>query len=223
MGIFNDDEKQTMKTGKCEKGERGPPGLSIKGDSGKDGKDAVLPNGIILDTGFVMKADINMGTNIILNGSYPSRPSDYCIRKYVDDNIDREATDIIKQTNASVKGDVQMNNYEILSCGEATNNTDLVTKRYVDNLKLKSDDYLKVDGTTQMVGSINMNNNRITHLTTLDPNDAATKKYVDSHSSSQNTSFEYMSEFLNYNGNPFYLAKQAAKRSDYVLFKQNKI
>ena len=34
MGIFNDDEKQTMKTGKCEKGERGPPGLSIKGDRG---------------------------------------------------------------------------------------------------------------------------------------------------------------------------------------------
>ena len=52
----------------------------------------------------------------------------------------------------------------------------------------------------------------------------ATKKYVlDSHSSSQNvSSFEHMSEFLNYNGNPFYLVKQAAKRSDYVLFKQNK-
>ena len=57
-----------------------------------------------------------------------------------------------------------------------------------------------------------MNNNRIYNLKLpVNNDDAASKAYVDSHSSSQNVSFEHISEFLTYNGNPFYLVKQAKK------------
>ena len=150
MGIFNDDEKQTMKTGKCEKGEKGDPGLSIKGDPGKDGKDAVLPNGIILDMGFVMKDDIDMGKHKILNGVYPSRPTDLCIRKYVDDNAYLPPSDLVTESNANFKADIHMNNHRITNLKIGINPSDAISLQQITYFIKRSGDYMH--GTLSMAG-----------------------------------------------------------------------
>ena len=97
------------------KGDRGPPGLSIKGDRGPPGP---LINGIILDTGFVMKDDIDMGLNEILNLKYPTLPNSATSRSYVDNNKTIIPADNVVESNSpSFKADIQMNNNRIVGCG----------------------------------------------------------------------------------------------------------
>ena len=195
-------------------------------------------NFLKVDGSSKMNDDLDMDLNEIINLQYPSFPHSAASKKYVDDNAYLPPSDLVKQTNASFKSDVQMNNFKIVGCGIATNDLDLVNKVYVDtnlqqnlnvslqNLRRNLQHVLPLDGSKAMVGTLNMFNNRISNLKLpVESADAASKAYVDSHShsSSQNVSFEeHMSEFLTYNGNPFYLAKQAVKQSDYVLFKQDK-
>ena len=298
MGIFNDDEKQT-KTGKCQIGPRGPPGLSIKGAPGKD---AVLPPNIILDDNASFKADVLMNdfritdlklvqdtdyydtdavsrkfvheklaaelnviesnvndldneiqaldtdtknsldtkmnkvvsedidlrnTYKIINSVYPTHDHSLVPKAYVDSNF-------LEKSGDYMHGDLSMAGtgvyHEILGVKDGIFDHSVVTKKYVDtnlqqNLNVSLQNVLLLDGSQAMSGSINMQNNRIYNLKDIDQNTdentVVTKKYVDSRSSSQNVSFEHMTEFL-YNGNPFYLAKQAAKRTDYIIFQQDK-
>ena len=118
--------------------------------------------------------------------------NDATSRKYVDRKIATKADkndlnaylklDGTKQMQANLK----MNNKRITGLtnvppydGEAVN------KKYVDvKLNTKADknnlnDYLKLDGTSQMQGNLEMNNNRITRLPLPHLGDeAATKHYV---------------------------------------------
>ena len=113
-------------------------------------------------------------------------------RKYVDRKLDTKANK--NDLNAYLKLDgsnqmsanLRMNGKQITGLtnvpaydGEATN------KKYVDvklNDKVNKNDlngYLKLDGTSQMLGNLQMNNNRITRLPLPNLGDeAATKKYV---------------------------------------------
>ena len=98
-------------------------------------------------------------------------------RKYVDGKLDTKAdksvlSQYIKRDGSiQMVGNLQMNGKRITGLtnvpaynGEATN------KRYVDTKlndkanKSDLDDYLKLDGTSQMQGNLNMNNKRITRL-----------------------------------------------------------
>ena len=153
---------------------------------------------------------------------YPLNDSDAVTKKYLVDNFIEKSGDYMHGILSMGGGGIY---HEIIGVKDASYDHSVVTKKYVDSGRttIIPDDFLKLDGSKVMAGSINMNNNRIYNLKLpIDNSDVATKAYVDSHSSSQNVSFEHISEFLTYNGNTFYLVKQAAKRSDYVLFKQDK-
>ena len=113
-------------------------------------------------------------------------------RKYVDRKLDTKAdkndlNDYLKLDGTSrMQGNLKMNNKRIVGLtnvpaydGEAVN------RKYVDgklNTKSNKNDlngYLKLDGTSQMQGNLEMNNSRITRLPEPQLGDeAATKNYV---------------------------------------------
>ena len=130
-------------------------------------------------------------------------------RKYVDGKLGSKAdTSVLSQYvkrdgSSQMTGNLQMNGKRVVGLtnlpaynGEATN------KRYADT-KLndkanKSDlnDYLKLDGTSQMQGNLNMNNKRITRLP--DPqlaDEPVTRKYLTL------TNSHFFNVFLDLDGN----------------------
>ena len=138
-------------------------------------------------------ADLDMKGNAIKNLKVtPGGDSSATSRKYVDRKLDTKANK--NELNAYLKldgsnqisGNLKMNSKRITGLtevpaydGEATN------KKYVDvklNDKANKNDlngYLKLDGTSQMQGNLEMNNNRITRLPLPNLGDeAATKTYV---------------------------------------------
>ena len=123
-------------------------------------------------------ADLDMKSFAIKNLKVtPGGDASATSRKYVDGKLDTKANKndlnayLKRDGSKQMSGNLQMNGKRITGLtnvpaynGEATN------KRYVDT-KLndkanKSDlnDYLKLDGTSQMQGNVNMNNKRITRL-----------------------------------------------------------
>ena len=79
--------------------------------------------------------------------------------------------------------------------GEATNKKYVDTKLNDKANKRDLNDYLKLDGTSQMQGNIQMNNNRITRLPELQlADEAATKRYV------LLTSYNFYKNFLDLQG-----------------------
>ena len=76
-----------------------------------------------------------------------------------------------------------MNNNRIFNIPAPNGNNQPTPLAYTDIA------YLHVDGSNKMTNNLNMNNNRITNLTTsTDNTDAANKKYVDDSISSQDFS-----------------------------------
>ena len=122
----------------------------------------------------------------------PANDASTTSRKYVDGKLNTKADKSIlsqyikRDGSVEMVGGLQMNGNRITGLtnvpyynGEAAN------KRYVDdkvNVKADKsdlDDYLKLDGTKPMQGSLNMNNKRITNLPNPQlSNEAATKDYV---------------------------------------------
>ena len=149
-----------------------------------------------------VSADLDMKGFAIKNLKVtPGNDSSATSKKYVDRKLDTKANK--NDLNAYLKLDgsnqmsanLRMNGKRITGLtnvpaydGEATN------KKYVDvklNDKVDKNDlnaYLKLDGTTQMLGNLQMNYHRITGLT--DPpnadDEATNKKYVDTHISKSN-------------------------------------
>ena len=137
-------------------------------------------------------ADLDMKGFAIKNMKVtPGGDASATSRKYVDGKLGSKAdasvlSQYVKRDGSNqMSGNLQMNGKRVVGLtnvpaynGEATN------KRYVDT-KLndkanKSDlnDYLKLDGTSQMQGNLQMNNNRITNLPHPQLSDeAATKDY----------------------------------------------
>ena len=138
-------------------------------------------------------ADLDMKGYVIKNLKVtPGGDSSATSRKYVDRKLDTKANknDIngyLKLDGSNqMSANLRMNSKRITGLtnvpaydGEATN------KKYVDvklNDKVDKNDlngYLKLDGTSQMQGNLQMNNNRITRLPRPNLGDeAATKNYV---------------------------------------------
>ena len=122
------------------------------------------------------------------------------IKKYVDVKLNTKAdktslTTFVKKDSPELAADLDMKNFAIKNMKVTPGGDSSATSRkYVDgqlNNKADKNDlngYLKLDGTSQMQGNLEMNNNRITKLTNP-PNaddEAVNKKYVDTHVSKSN-------------------------------------
>ena len=112
-------------------------------------------------------------------------------RKYVDRKIGTKAdktslASYVKKDSPEVSADLDMKGFAIKNMKVTPgNDTSDSSRKYVDGkLNTKADkndlnDYLKLDGTSQMQGDLEMNNNRITRLPLPNFGDeAATKNYV---------------------------------------------
>ena len=89
-----------------------------------------------------------------------------------------DATIIVDRTNQTISGDKTFNR-AVTMTQEGTAVNHLVTKAYVDNHS-SNGNYLKTDGSNQMLGQINMGNHKVINVS--DPTlgtDAVNKKYVD--------------------------------------------
>ena len=137
-------------------------------------------------------ADLDMKGFVIKNMKVtPSNDASATSRKYVDRTIGTKAdktslASYVKKDSPEVSADLDMKGFAIKNMKVTPNNDASATSRkYVDGkLNTKADkndlnNYLKLDGTSQMQGNLQMNNNRITRLP--DPqlsDEAATKNYV---------------------------------------------
>ena len=73
-----------------------------------------------------------------------------------------------------------MNNHKLVGLSEPTESQDAATRGYIKNFTRNN--FLKLDGTNNMAGGLDLNNNKITNIV-ADPtedDDAATKQYVNS-------------------------------------------
>ena len=211
MGIFNQHSNNQPQHQSFLRGLRGSPGISFSLTSdgnydmknkklknvgeGSESSDAVTKHQ--LETEINSTINTSPSTNIFVKKGSPEVAADldmkgYGIknlkvtpandasatpRKYVDGKLNTKADKSVlsqyikRDGSVQMVGGLQMNGNRITGLknvpyynGEATN------KRYVDN-KLNSkadksdlDDYLKLDGTKPMQGSLNMNNKQITNL-----------------------------------------------------------
>ena len=112
-------------------------------------------------------------------------------KKYVDGKLNTKAdktslTSFIKKDSPEVSADLDMKGFEIKNMKVTpSNDASATSRKYVDgklNTKADKNDlngYLKLDGTSQMQGNLEMNNKRITRLPEHHLGDEpATKNYV---------------------------------------------
>ena len=121
----------------------------------------------------------------------PNNDASATSRKYVDRKIGTKAdktslASYVKKDSPEVSADLNMKGFAIKNMKVTPgNDASQTSRKYVDGkLNTKADinelnNYLKLDGTSQMQGDLQMNNKRITRLP--DPqlsDEAATKNYV---------------------------------------------
>ena len=112
--------------------------------------------------GFNLTADGNydMVGKKLTNVGNPTSDSDSATKKYVDDNSGGGKTSLI-----TVDSNIDMKSqYSITKLKTPSNNDDAANKKYVDDSKVDGSVFLKLDGTRQMTGNLNMNNNRILNI-----------------------------------------------------------
>ena len=140
----------------------------------------------------VVGADLDMKGYAIKNMKVtPGNDASATSRKYVDRKIATKAdktllTSFVKKDSPEVAADLDMKGFAIKNMKVTPGNDASATSRkYVDgklNTKADKNDlnsYLKLDGTSQMQGNLEMNNNRITRLPEPQLGDeAATENYV---------------------------------------------
>ena len=136
MGIFNEHSSNHYQ---FAKGVQGAPGV-----------------------GFNLTADGNydMVGKKLTNVGAPTSDTDSATKKYVDTNSGGGKTSLL-----TVDSDVDMKSqYSIKNLKTPSNNDDAANKKYVDDSKVDGSVFLKLDGTRQMTGNLDMNNKRITNL-----------------------------------------------------------
>ena len=135
-------------------------------------------------------ADLDMKGHSIKNLKVTSLGSDTSVpsKKYVDQKLNTKAdktslTRYVKNNSPEVVADLDMKGFEVKNM-RLTGDLSATSKKYVDSKVNKAnkrdlDDYLKLDGSTQMQGNLQMNNKRITRLPEPQlADEPATKSYV---------------------------------------------
>ena len=111
------------------------------------------------EEGGLMKQSINMNNNFITNVKDPVN-SDHCVnKKYVENQLEKKldkGSDIDMKNNSIINLDLPLNQRDA-ACVEFVNNR-------IDDMTQKK--FLKVDGTNNMTGNLNLNNNKIINLQT---------------------------------------------------------
>ena len=145
MGIFNELSSNHYQ---FAKGVQGAPGV-----------------------GFNLTADGNydMVGKKLTNVGNPTSDTDSATKKYVDDNSGGKTSLITVDSNIDMKSQ-----FSITKLKTPSNNDDAATKKYVDDSKVDGSVFLKLDGTRQMTGDLNMNNNQIFNI----PNPTGTKQPI---------------------------------------------
>ena len=124
-------------------------------------------------------AEINVHNNKITTLADPTNNYDATHKKYVDDKISQIPA---VNVNAYIlkSGDVMTGGFLKLA-NDPVDSMEAATKRYVDNKSASFSNYLPINGGT-MLGSINLNNNKITNVKDIDgasaDGDAVNYKYV---------------------------------------------
>ena len=173
MGIFNQHSNNQPQQQSFLRGLRGSPGIgfSLTSDGNYDMKNKKLKNlgEGVASSDAVTKHQLETEINSKINAS----PS---LNNYV------------KKDSPEVAADLDMKGYGIKNLKVTpANDASATSRKYVDGkLNTKADksvlsQYIKRDGSVQMVGSLQMNGNRITGLTQVPyyNGEAANKRYVD--------------------------------------------
>ena len=146
MGIFNEHSSNHYQ---FAKGVQGAPGV-----------------------GFNLTVDGNydMVEKKLTNVGNPTSDTDSATKKYVDDNSGGGKTSLI-----TVDSNIDMKSqFSITKLKTPSDNDDAATKKYVDDSKVDGSVFLKLDGTRQMTGDLNMNNNQIFNI----PNPTGSKQPI---------------------------------------------
>ena len=136
MGIFNEHSSNHFQ---FAKGVQGAPGVgfNLTSDGNYD---------------MVGKKLSNVGT--------PTSDTDSATKKYVDTNSGGGKTSLL-----TVDSNIDMKTqFSITKLKAPSNNDDAATKKYVDDSKVDGSVFLKLDGSRQMTGNLDMNNKRIINL-----------------------------------------------------------
>ena len=146
MGIFNEHSSNHYQ---FAKGVQGAPGI-----------------------GFNLTADGNydMVGKKLTNVGSPTSDSDSATKKYVDTNSGGGKTSLL-----TVDSNIDMKSqYSIKKLKTPSDNDDAATKKYVDDSKVDGSVFLRLDGTRQMTGNLDMNNKRIINI----PNPTGSKQPI---------------------------------------------
>ena len=146
MGIFNEHSSNHYQ---FAKGVQGAPGI-----------------------GFNLTADGNydMVGKKLTNVGAPTSETDSATKKYVDTHSGGGKTSLI-----TVDSNIDMKSqFSITKLKTPSNNDDAANKKYVDDSKVDGSVFLKLDGTRQMTGNLDMNNKRIINL----PNPTGSKQPI---------------------------------------------
>ena len=140
---------------------------------------------LVLNSGFSalglsdFDGEVNLHNNKITTLADPTNSYDAAHKKYVDDKFSLIPS---VNTNAYIlkTGDVMTGGFLKLA-NDPVDPMEAATKRYVDNKAATFSNYLPINGGT-MLGSINLNNNKITNVKDIDGasavGDAVNYKYV---------------------------------------------
>ena len=146
MGIFNEHSSNHFQ---FAKGVQGAPGV-----------------------GFNLTTDGNydMVGKKLTNVGAPTSDTDSATKKYVDTNSGGGKTSLL-----TVDSNIDMKSqFSITKLKTPSNNDDAANKKYVDDSKVDGSVFLKLDGTRQMTGNLDMNNKRIFNL----PNPTGSKQPI---------------------------------------------
>ena len=129
------------------------------------------------DGSYAMKGDLNMDNYKILNITNPTGPKQPTPLAFTDIKYLH-----VGGTNKMLN-QLNMNNQKIVSLRAPFNDSDAATKKYVDDKTISGpslNNYLKLDGTSKMLGNLDLNNKKIIDLAKpTQDNDAVNKEYVD--------------------------------------------
>ena len=151
-----------------------------------------------------MTGSLNMNGNQIIRLKEPVSSSDACTKGYTDRTT---SLFIKKDGSVPMTGDLDMDNNLIQNVNNPINSDDCSNKKYVDDeiAKIRVTDtspFVKLDGTRQMTGDLDMNTHKINDLKDpVNDTDATNKKYIDekllkSHllSATVDNAFKYLSD-----------------------------
>ena len=120
-----------------------------------------------------MVADLDAGTNKVINVVDPTNPQDVATKAYVD-FVGTACVAILADGTVAMTADLDLGTNKIVNVVDPVLPQDSATKNYVDTITMT------LDGANFMAADLNVGTNKVVNVVDpIDPQDAATKAYVD--------------------------------------------